>query len=81
MRDFLEVALGEPHGMHITAALDSVISAKVLPTLRGADQPELRCPLDDCKQTLSDHGLPRCHKRAGESTDDLKATGSARFRR
>ena len=79
MRDFLEVELGESYGMHITAALDSVTSAKVPPTLRGADRSELRGAADDCKRALSDHGLPRCHERGGESTDDLKATGSVRF--
>ena len=79
MCDFLEVALGESHGMQVTAALASVICAKVLPKLRGDHRPELRSAADDCKQALSHHGLPRCHKRGGESADDLKVTGSARF--
>ena len=65
--------------MHITAALDSVIYAKVPPDLRGDDRSELRGAADDCKQALSLHGLPRCHKRGGESADDLKVTGSAHF--
>ena len=77
--DFLEVALGESHGMEVAAALDSVIYAKVLPKLRGDDRPELRAALDNCKQALSNHGLTRCYKRVEELTEDLNATGSVRF--
>lgn len=77
--DFLEAVLGESHGMQVTDALDSVIYAKVLPKLRGDDRPELRAALENCKKTLSDHGLAHCHKRVEELTEDLNATGSVRF--
>lgn len=77
--DFLEVALGESHGMQVTDALDSVIYAKVLPKLRGDDRPELRDALTKCRDVLSTHGLTRCRDRVDELVKDLASTGSVRF--
>lgn len=77
--DFLEVALGEPHDMKVTNALDSVIYAKVLPKLRGDDRPELRAALTECRNVLSTHGLTRCRDRVDELVKDLASTGSVRF--
>ena len=59
--------------------LDSMVSAKVLPKLRGDDSQRFRIALDATKATLEQHGLVRSAERVGELKEDLDSMGTARF--
>lgn len=65
----------------LTDALDEAVYAKVLPKLRGDDSTRVHKALSDCKGVLQTHGLSRSEKKVQELSDDLEATGSARFLR
>ena len=60
-------------------ALDSVIYAKVLPKLRGDDSTRIRKALSKCEEVLDKYGLSDSKEKVQELSDDLEATGSARF--
>ncbi|MXX40754.1 MAG: hypothetical protein F4Z85_22300 [Gemmatimonadetes bacterium] len=76
---FLTLRLKDWPKWSLTDALDAVIYAKVLPKLRGDDSKRVREALSDCKKVLQTHGLSRSAKKVKELSDDLEATGSARF--
>ena len=76
---FLTLRQFEKDSLHWQKALDSVIYAKVLPKLRGDDSTRIREALSNCNEVLDKYGLSDSAEKVQELSDDLKATGSARF--
>ena len=66
-------------GMDMTAALDSVIYAKILPKLRGEETSRLQQAFQEVHATLAEHNLMESAAKVAQLQDDLKETGSARF--
>jgi 5-methylcytosine-specific restriction enzyme B len=66
---------GEP----ITTALDKVVYAKILPKLRGSDNPRLDQALADAIAILAGAGLARSKAKVEELQVDLREHGSMRF--
>ncbi len=60
-------------------ALDAVVYAKMLPKLRGDDSTRISKALSDCEEVLDNYDLSDSAKKVQELSDDLGATGSARF--
>jgi len=77
--DFLSQAVIGTHGLTITAALDTVIYAKVLPKLRGDDAPRFRSALSGCEEVLAKFELTESRAKLQQLQRDLDATGSAQF--
>lgn len=59
--------------------LDSIIYAKVLPKLRGDDNPRFRTALAEVKKVAETRRLKKCTIRIDELINDVKTSGSARF--
>lgn len=76
---FLTRRLKDCPKWQLTDALDAAVYAKVLPKLRGDDSTRVHKALSDCKEVLQAHGLSRSAEKVQELSEDLKATGSARF--
>ena len=76
---FLTLRLKDWPEWTLIDALDAAVYAKVLPKLRGDDSTRVHKALSDCKEVLQAHGLSRSAKKVQELSDDLEATGSARF--
>ena len=76
---FLTFRQSEKDSLDWQKALDSVIYAKVLPKLRGDDSTRIREALSKCKDVLDKYDLSDSAEKVQELSDDLKATGSARF--
>lgn len=76
---FLEQARLAGDALSDAAALDAVISAKVLPKLRGDDAPRFRTAIEACEAALRQAGLGGSANRVADLKRDLQSTGSARF--
>jgi len=77
--DFLSRAAADGSDLSFESALDSVVTAKVLPKLRGEDTARLREALRVCEEALATEGLEGSRAKIAELREDLKTTGSARF--
>ena len=76
--DYLTM-IGESNPLSFEDALDGVIYAKVLPKLRGDDNPRFRQALSQCSDVLNKHSLGQSLMKVKELEIDLEHTGSARF--
>lgn len=66
-------------GMALNQAIDYAIYAKVLPKLRGEDNPHLRKAFADATTVLGEAGLTESKKKLESLLADLKNIGTARF--
>jgi hypothetical protein len=76
---FLEEAQVAGESLPGESALDAVVTAKLLPKLRGDDSPRFRVAFSACEDALRQFGLVASADRVGELRLDLETTGSARF--
>ena len=78
--DYMARATVDDSPADLTAILDDVVYAKVLPKLRGADDSDrFGKALDQCAQVLAKHGLKECQNKVVDLKADLESTGAARF--
>ena len=76
---FLTLRQFEKDSLDWQKALDSVIYAKVLPKLRGDASKRISDALSDCKKVLDNYNLSDSAEKVRKLSNDLEATGSARF--
>lgn len=66
-------------GFNLTASLDEVVFARILPKLRGAESHRLHDALDKTLDVLNQHGLERSRDKVKSMKADLADTGMMRF--
>ena len=75
---YLALASQSP-GFELTAALDDVVYARVLPKLRGSESNRLHDALQKTITVLEQHGLSRSCAKVKTLKADLADTGMMRF--
>ena len=77
--DYLRVYEKECKTTDVSEGLDRILSAKVLPKMRGENSKLFRAALEDCHTVLEGHKLQRCTRKIEELRNDLERVGSAQY--